>query len=328
MARVACQRLVSPKNLPRIETSRTRPTRPTRRSLGDSGIAKGKPRRELFGQRPGHHDVVDHGLGGGRRNQLQERRQREPHERQRERRSMADQDPVELAVQPSQRAMLDRAWARPGLPAAPSRRTGTGSDTLGIEVGWQSVDGMMTKELLGCSGRMHGHPEPGSQMILYWPTSDEMHFAAASTPSLQSSQDAKVLMISGMIRFMKSGIVVLFGLTSFLAAALLFSVQPMIGKMVLPVLGGTPAVWNTCLVYFQVMLLGGYLFAHGVITPKAPSCAGSVLFTLSLLAVLLALGYALQPIAIGPEVSEEFDRAATRRSSCSEFWSSRPLCPC
>ena len=38
----------------------------------------------------------------------------------------------------------------------------------------------------------------------------------------------------------------------------------MIGKMVLPVLGGTPAVWTTCLLYFQVMLLGGYLFAHGV----------------------------------------------------------------
>jgi len=55
---------------------------------------------------------------------------------------------------------------------------------------------------------------------------------------------------------MKSGIVViLFGLTSFLAAVLLFSVEPMIGKMVLPVFGGTPSVWNTCLVYFQVMLL-------------------------------------------------------------------------
>ena len=46
---------------------------------------------------------------------------------------------------------------------------------------------------------------------------------------------------------MESGIVILFGLTSFLASALLFSVEPMIGKMVLPVFGGTPAVWNTCL---------------------------------------------------------------------------------
>ncbi len=47
----------------------------------------------------------------------------------------------------------------------------------------------------------------------------------------------------------------LFGLTSFLASVLLFSAEPMIGKMVLPLFGGTPAVWNTCLVYFQVILL-------------------------------------------------------------------------
>ncbi len=64
---------------------------------------------------------------------------------------------------------------------------------------------------------------------------------------------------------MKSAIVVvLFGLTSFLASVLLFSVEPMIGKMVLPVFGGTPSVWNTCLVYFQMMLLCGYLLALGV----------------------------------------------------------------
>ena len=69
---------------------------------------------------------------------------------------------------------------------------------------------------------------------------------------------------------MKSGIVVLFGLTSFLAAALCSRSEPMIGKMVLPVFGGTPAVWNTCLVYFQVMLLGGYLLcAWGRVTTEA-----------------------------------------------------------
>jgi hypothetical protein len=38
----------------------------------------------------------------------------------------------------------------------------------------------------------------------------------------------------------------------------------MIAKMILPVLGGTPAVWNTCLVFFQTMLLAGYLYAHGL----------------------------------------------------------------
>ena len=128
---------------------------------------------------------------------------------------------------------------------------------------------------------------------------------------------------------MKSGLVVLFGLTSFLAAALLFSVQPMIGKMVLPVLGGTPAVWNTCLVYFQVMLLGGYLFAHGVQPARrCRAAAGSSALYLSVLALLLAVGYALQPIVIGPDVLEGAWVVGTRRSYCSGFWVFRPRCRC
>src|SRR5271166_4104004 len=102
---------------------------------------------------------------------------------------------------------------------------------------------------------------------------------------------------------MRLGIVVLFGTTSFLAAALLFSVQPMIGKMVLPVLGGTPAVWTTCLVYFQVMLLGGYLFAHGVKHTEGAEDRRIGTFYLCLLAMLLVLGYVLQPIVIGPGVA-------------------------
>src|SRR5688500_470298 len=56
--------------------------------------------------------------------------------------------------------------------------------------------------------------------------------------------------------------VFLFGITLFLSSSLLFVVQPMIAKMVLPLLGGTPAVWNTCMVFFQSMLLAGYLYAH------------------------------------------------------------------
>jgi protein-L-isoaspartate O-methyltransferase len=46
------------------------------------------------------------------------------------------------------------------------------------------------------------------------------------------------------------------------AAALLFLVQPMVGKMVLPRAGGSPQVWNTSLVFFQIALLLGYLYAH------------------------------------------------------------------
>lgn len=56
--------------------------------------------------------------------------------------------------------------------------------------------------------------------------------------------------------------VILFTLTLFLSSSLLFLVQPMIGKMVLPLLGGTPAVWNTCMVFFQATLLAGYLYVH------------------------------------------------------------------
>jgi hypothetical protein len=48
----------------------------------------------------------------------------------------------------------------------------------------------------------------------------------------------------------------------FVAAALLFLVQPMLGKMVLPRAGGSPQVWNTAMVFFQTMLLAGYAYAH------------------------------------------------------------------
>ena len=55
---------------------------------------------------------------------------------------------------------------------------------------------------------------------------------------------------------------VLFAVTLFVGATLLFLVQPMIAKMILPKLGGTPAVWNTCMVFFQAALLAGYSYAH------------------------------------------------------------------
>ncbi len=54
----------------------------------------------------------------------------------------------------------------------------------------------------------------------------------------------------------------LFTATVLLGASLLFLVQPMIGKRLLPQLGAAPAVWNTCLVFFQAVL-AGYAYAHG-----------------------------------------------------------------
>ncbi len=53
-----------------------------------------------------------------------------------------------------------------------------------------------------------------------------------------------------------------FSVTLFISALLLFSVQPLVGKALLPKLGGTPQVWNTCMVFFQAMLFAGYLHAH------------------------------------------------------------------
>src|SRR5260370_23089141 len=53
-----------------------------------------------------------------------------------------------------------------------------------------------------------------------------------------------------------------FLLTIFLSAFLLFQVQPMMGRFVLPWFGGGPTVWTTCMLFFQVLLVAGYAYAH------------------------------------------------------------------
>src|ERR1700722_12631412 len=55
---------------------------------------------------------------------------------------------------------------------------------------------------------------------------------------------------------------VLFPVTIFLSAFLLFQLQPIIGRYILPWFGGGPAVWTTCLLFFQACLLAGYAYAH------------------------------------------------------------------
>src|ERR1700721_502835 len=56
-------------------------------------------------------------------------------------------------------------------------------------------------------------------------------------------------------------LLLVFAFSMFVSAGLLFLVEPMVAKMVLPLLGGTPSVWNTALVFFQAVLLAGYLYA-------------------------------------------------------------------
>jgi len=53
-----------------------------------------------------------------------------------------------------------------------------------------------------------------------------------------------------------------YALTIFLGAFLLFQVQPLIGKYILPWFGGGPGVWTTCMLFFQMLLLAGYAYAH------------------------------------------------------------------
>jgi len=58
-------------------------------------------------------------------------------------------------------------------------------------------------------------------------------------------------------------IVPLFASTMFLSGFLLFLVEPMAARMVLPILGGVPMVWNGCVVFFQIVMLAGYVYALG-----------------------------------------------------------------
>jgi hypothetical protein len=85
----------------------------------------------------------------------------------------------------------------------------------------------------------------------------------------------------------------LFAVALFASAFLLFWVQPLAGKMVLPLLGGTPAVWNTCMLFFQAELLAGYAYALAL-TRWLSARAQAVTHTLLLLAAALAL-----PPAVG-----------------------------
>jgi len=95
----------------------------------------------------------------------------------------------------------------------------------------------------------------------------------------------------------------LFAATLFISASLLFMVQPMVGKMVLPLLGGSPAVWNACMVFFQALLLLGYLYAHfvaGKYEPKKQWLIHLVVLGLPIGAFLLAVMFGARhsPIAI------------------------------
>lgn len=84
-----------------------------------------------------------------------------------------------------------------------------------------------------------------------------------------------------------------FSATLFLSAALMFSIQPMVGKMLLPIVGGTPAGWIVAMAFFQIMLLAGYFLAHFLSTAK-PVAHGALFLA------ALCLGFIFLPAHISP----------------------------
>jgi len=81
-----------------------------------------------------------------------------------------------------------------------------------------------------------------------------------------------------------------YAITIFLGAFLLFQVQPLIGKFILPWFGGGSSVWTTCMLFFQWLLLGGYLYSHWTSVKLRPRTQASVHL------IVLALAAACLPI--------------------------------
>jgi spermidine synthase len=90
-----------------------------------------------------------------------------------------------------------------------------------------------------------------------------------------------------------------FAAALFLSAFLLFSVQPMFAKLVLPILGGAPSVWSVAMVFFQAVLLAGYAYAHALSRLRSTRLAAGLHLAL-MGAAFLVLPVALAPMAQTP----------------------------
>ena len=92
-----------------------------------------------------------------------------------------------------------------------------------------------------------------------------------------------------------------FALTMFLSAFLLFQVQLILSKHILPWFGGSAAVWTTCMLVYQTLLLGGYVYSHLISEHLSPKAQGRLHLVLLAAALLLVLALALHwPSAITP----------------------------
>ncbi len=96
-----------------------------------------------------------------------------------------------------------------------------------------------------------------------------------------------------------------FALTIFVGAFLLFQVQPLIAKYILPWFGGSPGVWTTCMLFFQVLLLCGYAYAHLLdrrLRPRAQALVHLVLVAVAVALLPITPGASWKPGAAGEPV--------------------------
>ena len=91
-----------------------------------------------------------------------------------------------------------------------------------------------------------------------------------------------------------------YAVTIFVSAFLLFQVQPLIGRFILPWFGGGPSIWTSCMLFFQILLLGGYLYAHLIsvkLKPRTQVMTHLSLLAMSLVFLPIAPGDTWKPMA-------------------------------
>lgn len=110
-------------------------------------------------------------------------------------------------------------------------------------------------------------------------------------------------MTSGRVVTGTTGVLPVYAAALFVSALLLFAVQPMFTKMVLPMLGGSPGVWNTAMLFFQTVLLIGYAYAH--LATRGLGIRGQIFLHLA----VLGLAFAVLPIGVAAGWSPPADRA-------------------
>src|SRR5713226_6587398 len=99
------------------------------------------------------------------------------------------------------------------------------------------------------------------------PTTFTPSLSASALPELQPTGSA---LLTAERQRSRGTPLAMYAVTVFFSAFLLFQVQPVIAKIILPWFGGSAAVWTTCMLFFQLVLLLGYLYSHALIRYLRP----------------------------------------------------------